>query len=137
GERVFGTALSRWQALAQKPEPGLEAVLLKLMSRYGAFCYALSLADRATTQLQKGLDLARRLDDKKEMAFALNFLGEVTRTQGRFAAATQLLKEGLSFGRASDDPLSMAHSLRGLGWATAEEGGDYRQAKQYYAESLT
>lgn len=99
GENVFGVALGQLQALTQKSQPHVENLLLRVLGRQGAFCYASGLVDKATMQLQQALELARRLDNKKELAFALNYLGEITRTRSKFTPAIRLFEESLSFSR--------------------------------------
>ncbi|MCB0191761.1 MAG: alpha/beta fold hydrolase [Anaerolineae bacterium] len=131
GQRMFGAALER---LAN--QNNTEDMWLKLTARHGVFLYALGSAEQADEQIQQCVTLARARENKKELAFSLNFLGEIGRTMSDYDTAFQHFEEGLVYGREINDPLTIAHSLKGLGWLIGEEGSNFAKAKEYYQESL-
>jgi tetratricopeptide (TPR) repeat protein len=137
GREVFKQAAERLEIsnLADlKDRPGLR-LRAKLLARQGAFCYALSLYEAATELLQTALALGQELAAQAEIAFCLNFLGNIARNQGDYPAAEQKYQEGLVITKAIADQASTAFNLYSLGFI-GEVKGEYSLAKQYYLESL-
>ncbi|HZY42491.1 MAG TPA: LuxR C-terminal-related transcriptional regulator, partial [Anaerolineae bacterium] len=73
--------------------------------------------------------------DQWNIAYTLNFLGELTRTEGDYLAACSLYEESLAIRRELGDQRGIAISLINLGFV-AHYQGDYRQAATFFAESL-
>jgi predicted ATPase len=123
----------------EEREPGLEKrsriVLGKLLARQGAFCYVLRLYDLAKECLQESLAMARHLEVPQEIAFSLNFLGNVVAWQGDNIGAQPLLQESLALCREIGYLMGAISSLQGLGMVT-QYLGRYREAKQWHQESL-
>ncbi len=81
------------------------------------------------------LELARRLGNRREIAFSLNFLGQIAHWQGKITEAKQLYQQSLAISRERDDRVEMAATLHDLG-ETFEWEGAYSEAKQLYQQSL-
>jgi predicted ATPase/DNA-binding SARP family transcriptional activator len=139
GKEAFEKAVTQLQP-TRAPEPGsqdqkTQGVLAKLLARQGAFCEALGLYEPAKEFLQQSLALARDLNVRQEIAFALNALGDVVGQQGKFSEAEQRFQESLTISQELGNQAEVAYSLYRLGWV-AQEQGAYPEAKQRYQESL-
>jgi predicted ATPase/DNA-binding SARP family transcriptional activator len=115
---------------------GSEIVLGKALARQGAFCMQLGRYDVASDLLQHSLAIARRLEAQVEIAFCLNFLGDVAWEQEDAPAAEQLYRESLAISQAFGDHLGMAEALARLGWLNTIINGAYLQGKRYLQQSL-
>ena len=113
-----------------------EIVLGKVLARQGAFIYGLGHYGDAEKLLQKSLAIAQRLDAQTEVAFSLNFLGDVNLAQDAYTDAKRLYQQSLTLSRKVGDQAGAAYTLNRLGLA-AQRLGAYSQAKQIYRDSLS
>lgn len=110
-------------------------------ARMRALCGAGWLADRqhdwvaARGHLEQGLVIARELDDRWEIAWALHLLGRVAHHEGDAARARSLGEESLRVARAIGNRWLMAAALHLLA-LTTHGVGDYRAARARYEESI-
>lgn len=132
GQEAFARAAGSLQALKENRS---ELALAKVLAREGAFCAYLGLNEPAITLLQAGLELARQLEASREMAFCLNFLGDIRYVQGKPEEAKQLYQESLALHREMSDREGVVSYLLGLAWIF-QELGEYIEAKECYQESL-
>jgi predicted ATPase len=107
-------------------------VLGRVLLQLGRFCNSLGRIERGRGVLKDSLAMFRDLDARREMAYALCYLGGVAPTQ---TEGESLYQKGLAVFREVGDRRGIALSLRGLGW-TAIFRGEYRAAKQLFEESL-
>jgi ATP/maltotriose-dependent transcriptional regulator MalT len=77
----------------------------------------------AHSMIDKAVALLTPQGDKRTLASALNFLGQVFREEGNYAAARASIEEALGLRRAMEDKGAIAGSLNDLG-ATAFAQGD-------------
>ena len=115
---------------------GIEIVLGKALARRGAFCTQLGRSDVAGDLFQQSLVLARRWEAQTEIAFCLNFLGDVAWEQEDARAAEQWYRESLAISQAIGHQLGMAEALARLGWVNTIINGAYLPAKRYLQQSL-
>jgi len=80
------------------------------------------------------LDIARNLQDKKEIAFCLEFLGRTVWQKGDLAAVGYL-EESLAFSRALDDQVAIATTLHTLA-AVFDTVSEKQRARQFAEQSL-
>jgi predicted ATPase/DNA-binding SARP family transcriptional activator len=122
--------------LATSQGARFEIRLGKALARQGAFCTQLGWYDLASDLLQHSLVLARRHEAQIEIAFCLNFLGDVAWEREDAQVAEQRYTESLTISQAVGHQLGMAESLARLGWLNAIIKGAYRLAKQQLHQSL-
>jgi tetratricopeptide (TPR) repeat protein len=138
GEQAFARAVQRLareqSETASRPEVVRKSkiVLGRVLLQQGRFCDALGLVEKGSGFLQESLAIFRGLGARREMAFALCYLGDVFRRQGE---GEPLYSEGLAIFKELGDRRGSAHALTGLGWVATEQG-DYRVAQQLLRESL-
>jgi predicted ATPase/DNA-binding SARP family transcriptional activator len=138
GEEAFARAAQRLTGkesdVESRPEVGRKStfVLSRVLLQQGRFCDALGLVEKGGGLLQESLAIFRDLGARREMAFALCYLGDVFRLQGE---GKPLYSEGLAIFKEIGDRRGSAHALRGLGWVVTEQG-EYRVAQQLLRESL-
>jgi predicted ATPase/DNA-binding CsgD family transcriptional regulator len=91
---------------------------------HGAGLMAEKLGDYATCGrlLERGVVLARRLDDRLQLAALLDSLGRQRFIEGRHAEARELLEESHAILRDSDDRAGLARVLSHLGFLEYLEG---------------
>jgi predicted ATPase/DNA-binding CsgD family transcriptional regulator len=90
----------------------------------------------ARARLERGLALARRVGDRRYVAWLLRDLGQLFAFSLRdYARARALLEEGLALVRDRGDGRATAVVLHCLG-ALARWGGDYAQARALVEEAL-
>jgi len=107
-------------------------ILGRVLLQQGRFCDALGLVEKGGGLLQESLAIFRDLGARREMAFALCYLGDVFRSQGK---GKPLYSKGLAIFKEIGDRRGSAHALRGLGWVATEQG-EYRVAQQLLRESV-
>lgn len=132
GVQAFSSAIARLSQADQAKSPSL---LGRILSRQAAFYLALGRYQEAEKLAQKSIDLARALDDKGELAFCLNLLGEAAYWQGQVNTAKRFHQESLAISRESGDPVRIVHALVKLG-ETSEHLGEWEEAKNCFLESL-
>jgi predicted ATPase len=108
-------------------------VLSKALLQQGRFCVMLGLGEEASEPLQKSLAISRDLDARREIAYALRWLGHNAASPEE---KRRLLLEGLAIFEEIGDRRGVLYSLWGLGNA-ADLQGEYEAGKQLYQESLT
>ena len=134
GVEAFDQATQKLECLnANSPQTDLN--LAKVIARQARFCQRLARHDRAKELFQKGLVLARQRGARDEIAFCLNFLGDLYRFQGDLTPAAQMIEESHSIACDLDDEFAIARSLNALGIVVSVRG-QYADAKRYYEECL-
>lgn len=137
GEAAFARAAQR---LAEEQadvgsRPGATrppALLLgRVLARQGWFCDCLGLVEQASTLLRESLDILRELGARRDVAFALSYLGGVYAEEG-----SPQHEQALHIFREVGEQRGIAVSLRALGWNLIPQG-EYEAARERLQESLT
>ena len=137
GEEAFARAAQR--LAGEQPEvrsrPGAARpsalALGRVLARQGWFCDYLGLVGKASELLRKSLAILRELGARREMAYALFYLGGVYVERGKPQA-----QEALDIFREIGDRRGMAISLHALGWSLIPRG-EYGAARPLFQQSLT
>jgi len=108
--------------------------LNRLQARHGALCWGLAHYEQAHPLLQASLDIARNLQDKKEIAFCLEFLGRTVWQKGDLAAVGYL-EESLALSHELDDQIAIATTLHTLA-SVFDNLSEHQQARQLAEQSL-
>jgi len=103
----------------------------KVLLQQGRFCDPLGLVDKGCRQVQQSLAIFRDLGARKEMAYALCYLGEL----GPSAGDKELYQEGLTIFKEIGDQRGIAYALVNLG-SVAIYQAEYEEAKQLIQKSL-
>jgi len=103
-----------------------------MRGRQGALYCELGQYEQALTLLQESLAVARRLQDKREIAFCLAFMGRTVWWQGAGLTALPLLEESLSIRHMIGDRVGIAATLDTLA-AVCNMSADFHRAR-YFAE---
>lgn len=138
GEAMFGQAAAALASAGNPGHPpgGPQALTRgKVMARQGWFAYRLGHYEAARRLLRQSLGDFRQLDERVEMANALNHLGNVALYLGEFDEAQKLYEESLATKRAINDRRGMASSLTNLG-NVAYSLGKLEEAQQLHEQSL-
>jgi predicted ATPase/DNA-binding XRE family transcriptional regulator len=98
---------------------------------------ALYTSDQATvlTLLQEAVTVARAAGDRRELAFALGYLGTAHQQRGEAALAEELFVEAVDAARASEDLAAVADALLRLGELRLVSG-KYAAAQALLDEAL-
>lgn len=128
GEKVFAMAADSLDDL----EGEKSLLLAKVLARQGVMCNSLSQYDQARMLLQTALDIARRLDDPQEIAFALTRLGEVVAFEREHTEARPYFAEALPIFESIGARWDAAFVLGWMGNTT----NDTEEARRYHAASL-
>ena len=130
GEETFARAAKK---LAMTPGTTANCesrlILGRMLLLAGWFCGCLGHVEKASQLLQESLKIFRDLDARKEMAYALCYLGDRQEQK-------TLYQEALAIFREIDDRKGTALALESLG-LIAGARGEYREARTFYEESLT
>lgn len=121
-------------AYAVVQEQGTDSDISRLLAALGVGYWRLGELDLARTHLQKGLHLAKQLNDAEATAYALHHLGNVTFFYGDRAAALQMVNQSLPFYREEGDLWQLAGALTDLGAFYAVD--NLEKSRHYFAESL-
>jgi tetratricopeptide (TPR) repeat protein len=90
----------------------------------------------ATSAVEEGLKLFRESGDSWGIATALNYLGEIFRSQGAYARAGPAYEESLELNREIGNTWSIVTASANLGWVALHKG-DYKGADALFKGSLT
>jgi len=131
GEAAFARAAQWLAELRADTSSPSSLVLGRVLARQGWFCNRLGLVDRAGEHLQESLDILRALSARRDTAYALSYLGEVSAEEG-----SSQHEEALHIFREIGEQRGIAVSLRALGWNLIPQG-EYEAARQRLQESLT
>jgi predicted ATPase/Tfp pilus assembly protein PilF len=137
GAEVFGrtsAALGENARSADAPH-SVRLTAARLDVRHGVFLQRLGDLRGAESLLRRGVALARELEDRAEIAFALHRLGAVRHGMGDYAQAEQLHEEGWALARELDDRHAIGWSMTYLG-NVAWSRGEFDRATQLYTEAM-
>ncbi|MEZ4735088.1 MAG: BTAD domain-containing putative transcriptional regulator [Caldilineaceae bacterium] len=134
GKDLFAQAAQQLQAI--KDDDAATLLHLRLRARCGAFCHFLCEYEVADAYLQGCLALASQLDQPAELAFILNFLGQLAMWRGEKALAKQHLTESLAISRSMGDKAGMASALEKLANLVDATLGEYAESKELATQTL-
>jgi len=131
GEETFRKAA---QGLRERGRAA-SMVYWKLLARQGRLSHQVGLPERAQSLLQDSLAVFRDLGSLGEVAFCLNYLGEVARRGGDYTEARKTFRESLTLCREIGDQWGIVASLNNLG-LTDLMLEEPLEARQRFQESL-
>jgi tetratricopeptide (TPR) repeat protein len=111
------------------------SALARVWSGLMVLTYRLSQFERAAQAGEAALALRRVGGDTKELALALNNLGNVTIMRRQYEAAEAYFAEALALCEATQHPLGKVKPLLNLGWLKRRQR-HYAEALALYQESL-
>jgi predicted ATPase len=129
-------------------QPYLEQARVILEEQHAPFHHTVSLIHLGNTELglrhpeqarawlEQAQTAARAIGEGWLLAFALNNLGEVARTQGQYEQARTYYEESEALLRISGDKGDVARLIHSLGYVAQHEG-DFPKAEAQFNESLT
>lgn len=139
GLHFYQNDVARAEALAQEAltlatEQRHPLLRLRVMTNLGPFLYQLGRWKEATTILEEGRELARRLGDRRQKLLLSNNLAGFYLDMGREAAAETLLEEILAEANGQAAILTMAHT-----WFAYRHTlqGNWEQATSYVDSART
>jgi predicted ATPase/class 3 adenylate cyclase len=132
--RVEGGEMLRRAAdqLETQPGPGVDAVRCRLLSRASVFA-----SDRreARARAERGLEIARAIGDRVEVAFGLRALGAALNNLGLGDEARTAVEQSLALFRELGDKSGQVRALRTLGFVHGRLG-ERNEALRRTEESL-
>lgn len=84
----------------------------------------------------EALDLAKKTNNNKGIAAALNNLGLINYSWGNFKLALDYHKKALDLRKITSDDIGLGYTLNNIGFVY-NRMGDYERAYQYFRESLS
>lgn len=137
GHELFDLARAHLeQAAATNRARATATPSVRVLARCAAFCYFLCDYEAASSYLQESLAQAQVLGQQREVAFVLNFLGQLAVWQGEQAAAQRYLLQSLAISREIGDRSGAASALEKLANLIHATFGEYVESKALAAESL-
>lgn len=89
----------------------------KVLTRYAGFCSRLGYFEKAEKLLQESLEIAKKNDDKQEIAFILNHIGSINMLLWKYPEAKPYYSESLELYRSIDNQRGILAALNNLGVA--------------------
>jgi predicted ATPase len=137
GYELFAQTAALLQSTpAADADPASAIVPVRVMARGAAFSHFLCEFETAGVQLQESLARAQALNQPGEVAFALNFLGQLAMWRGDKGAAKRHLEQSLAISRAIGDKSGAASALEKLANLIHATFGEYVECKALAQESL-
>jgi class 3 adenylate cyclase/tetratricopeptide (TPR) repeat protein len=102
----------------------------------GIIHWRLSKHEAAEDYLLQGIELARRLGDKKKEAYAMTVFGQLKVERGNLAEAHEIFEAGLALAREINDQRRVSGILNNYA-NTLYYGGDYEGARRLLEECLS
>jgi len=136
--RGYSPEARRWlEDLVPRRGAAASRVQVRALNRAGLFAWHQGNYDHAVMRCNEGLALARQLEDKAEVAFALSILGMIaSQPQGAYDRATRLLSESLELAQEMGDRWTTAMDLHHLGRVSWRRG-EYARAQELLEHSLS
>lgn len=125
-EKFLGMGQELWEAL--KDDPDVTCIMGLILDGQGKY-------EQARALVQAGLESYRQLGDKKNVAFALQLLGQTTMKQADYDLAQTYMHECIAVRRELGAKPNIARSILTLAHTTRLKG-DYDLACEQYRESL-
>lgn len=122
-ETVFAQALPLFTAA------GNEMMVSGIHTHLGTAALLAGDLDRAQSETEKGLEIARRSSDPVSTYFALYNLSQVALARRRFDEAAPPLREGLSFARQIGNQARVAYFLESLAIVLGAQGDVQKAAR--------
>jgi tetratricopeptide (TPR) repeat protein len=97
--------------------------------------YTFSSADTAIMYAQQGLQLARKLNFKREEAYCLIDLGQALTTMGNYTGALDLIYQSIPIVVEAKDTIGIINAYSALGLCYRDQG-DFKKAISYLSECL-
>ncbi|RPI77722.1 MAG: hypothetical protein EHM45_08100 [Desulfobacteraceae bacterium] len=125
------------EALQGDPQTGKdsESIIGKILSRQGRFCLFLDRYEKSQALLEKSVSIFRKLNLKKELGWALNYLGIVFRRTGRIEEAKADFAEALALFEETLDRCGIAAGLKNSG-TTCILSAEYADARKALQRAL-
>lgn len=123
------------QAYQYSSNPEQLALSGQILARRGVFNHRLTRYEQARELLERSLEIFRCLDNRPEIAFALQRLSQLQSELGEYEAGRRNCQESLEIFRVLADRQGIGRALNELG-AIAYRQGEYDKAEQYHRESL-
>jgi predicted ATPase len=111
------------------------ALRAKVLARAGTLAQVQSDNDQAATLCEAAVALYRQVGPRRDLAWALRYLGYVLWEQGAYLPAHTWLEESLTLCREMGDLQGSARALHLLGYVALSQG-EYGQAMAYLATGL-
>lgn len=137
GAELFESLVVRLRRADLSMHPQSSALLARALGRCGAFYQSLSDYEAAERYLQEGLCLAQTIDDRQEIAFCLNILGQIAVWRGQKEAGRAHLNESLTLCRAIGDKSGVVSALQQLANLLYATFGNYDESKILAEECLS
>jgi predicted ATPase len=126
----------RWMTRAIDLDPAAATALrAKVLARIGTLAQVQGDHHQAATLCEAAVGLYRQTGPRRDLAWALRYLGYVLWEQGSYSAARAQLEESLGLCRELGDLQGGARALHLLGFVALSQG-DYGQAMAYLATGL-
>ncbi|HMN30551.1 MAG TPA: tetratricopeptide repeat protein, partial [Caldilineaceae bacterium] len=135
GKEIFAQAWIHLRAAEPVTDPR-SIVPVRVLARHAAFAYFLCEYEMAGRYLRQCLASAQQLDQRGEVAFALNFLGQLAVWQGDRTTAREQLNQSLTLSLALGDKSSAANTLDKLANLIHATFGEYTESKRLAEQSL-
>jgi tetratricopeptide (TPR) repeat protein len=134
--RTFPEALRALEAAkASFISAGNQTGVCETLIETGICCYFQGDYGQAESLLLQALELARRLDDRRNTASALHNAGNVYFDTGNYELSQRYYEESLALSRSLGDKAKMASTLNNLG-ILASYRGDLETTLHRYEEAL-
>jgi predicted ATPase/DNA-binding CsgD family transcriptional regulator len=102
----------------------------------GQFSYWRNDISAASACWHEGLDLYRKLGDRKGVGKALDWVSQALEWQGDYEKAHEYLDSALAIANEAQDTISAAHIFRHLGRLAMKEG-DHELAQKYLEQAVS
>jgi len=94
-----------------------------------------STPESSISTVEEGLKLFREVGNKWGVATALNYLGELLRSQGDYGRAASVYEESLALNREIGNTWAVVTCSVNLAWVALHQG-DYKRAEALFKEAL-
>ncbi|MBW3632899.1 MAG: tetratricopeptide repeat protein [Chloroflexi bacterium] len=131
----LGEGRQRLESLLEESAQVAPAVRAKALNGAGVLAESQGDWESATHLHQESLEIFRRIDDQRGVAWSLNNLGVVAIDQGDYRRAQSLLEENLAVAERANDNAGIATALTDLG-LIAHHQEDYERATALWTRSL-
>jgi predicted ATPase len=108
---------------------------IETMLKLGNVLSVIGRWDEAGETYQEAMELARKLGNRKEEAWARTAVAELRRKQGQYAEASEWLEEAQATFEAVNDKAGVGQVLKQAGTVAAQQG-DFVRATELYEKSL-
>jgi len=134
--KYYGEALQNLTPPDENSDPTLPGVKTTILNNVGTIYVSTKVFDKADSCFRESLKMARKANNYRMIATALNNQGNLFLEQGNVKLAIARMEEAIEIGKAHDGKVDLAVSYHNMGEIYFKHLKKYDQAEDYFKKTI-